>query len=291
MMNGENRQIYHDINAQTQLLGIIGYPLSHTMSPLMHNRAFQAMEINAVYIAFPFANASEALGTLEKIGVQGLSVTIPHKEAVLSLVKEIDPLAKAIGAANTLKRLPGGAWHASNTDGWGAWRALTGGDGALSWHRALILGTGGAARAVAFTLAEKMPELGFMFASRDEGRSQRLMQDLRRAFGNRFFWIQSAKLGEEPSFCHDFDLVVNVSPVGMYPDVLHSPLSRRCIFAHQTVFDTIYNPESTLLLQFAQEAGARTVLGKEMLLYQGVRQFEIFTGSPAPIDVMRDALR
>lgn len=300
------------IDVHTRIYGIIGHPLSHSLSPVMHNRAFQEIDFNGVYLAFPFADCGEALQTLEKINVQGLSVTIPHKKSVLQYAIKVDPVAQTIGAANTLIWEDKGeerGWHAFNSDAWGAYEAIvryqkslnepinlrkkndallsTG--NRLSYKNILIMGNGGAARAISFILGAKMDKARLSIAVRSLEKGGGLFQDLQSHYPDRISLTALQELDGENS--KDYDLIINATPLGMFPQTDSSPLPANCLHAHQTVFDTVYNPHNTKLLQDAYKRGAQIIHGLDMLLFQGVFQFEKFTGQKAPIEVMEKSLQ
>jgi len=263
------------INGITKLYGILGDPVSHSMSPLMHNAAFAALKIDAAYLPFPSPNIETAIIGLRGLGVQGASVTIPHKEKVMPLLDSIDPVAQKIGAVNTVLR-KGDILAGFNTDWQGATRALEEKIN-LKGRKVVILGAGGSARAIGFGMREREAE--FVLASRTESRGRALADVLSCP------WIS---LNESDGLRGD--ILINATSVGMQPAVEKSPVSAIILPQFKVVMDIVYAPLKTRLLHEAEDAGCKIINGLEMLLYQGVAQFEMWTGKSAPVDVMRNAL-
>jgi shikimate dehydrogenase len=263
------------INGKTELYGIMGMPVSHSLSPAMHNRAFQALGLNKVYLPFPVSDAVAALNAFRALGVRGVSVTIPHKQAVLPLLDSVDPVAERIGSVNTLV-IEGGRIHGLNTDWRGANRALSE-KMALAGSSVLLLGAGGSARAIGFGLLEAGVRI--MIASRTPEKGQKLARQLGCA------WHPLAALRDLRA-----DGLVNATSVGMTPHDSESPVPPEALVNFSVVMDIVYAPLETKLLREAAGAGCVVVDGLGMLLYQGVEQFEIWTGEPAPVAAMREAL-
>lgn len=267
------------INGQTALYGIIGNPVSHSLSPAMHNAAFAELGENSVYLPFPVLDLEAGIAGLKAIGVKGVSVTIPYKEAVIPLLDEIDDVARQIGAVNTIeihevegeKRLCG-----SNTDWLGANRALSE-KISLRGAQVVLLGAGGSARAIGFGLQQQGAHV--VLCSRTESRGRALARDL------GCLWHP---LDESDSLYGD--VLVNATSVGMQPEIQVSPVSRVILSRFQVVMDIVYAPLVTRLLSEAKVAGCQVINGLEMLLYQGVAQFELWTGKTAPVELMRQKL-
>ena len=267
------------INGKTKLYGIMGNPVAHSLSPVMHNAAFAALAENRVYLPFPALNVESALAGLKALDIQGVSVTIPHKEAVIPYLDRIDPVALSIGAVNTIDiRTEGGekVLCGSNTDWLGANRALAG-KMELPGARVVVLGAGGSARAIGFGLKEAGAEV--ILCSRTESKGMALASELGCP------WFPIADVARLRG-----DALVNATSVGMAPGEDASPVPAAILKSFQVVMDIVYAPLQTRLLREAQQAGCRTVSGLEMLLYQGVAQFELWTGRAAPVEVMRTAL-
>jgi 3-dehydroquinate dehydratase / shikimate dehydrogenase len=262
------------ISRKTSVYGVIGNPIAHSLSPQLQNAGFQACKMDAVYFPFLVHDLGDFLGALKSLGVRGFSVTLPYKQEILRYLDGCDPLASAIGAVNTVVVSASGNLYGYNTDYVGVLRTLQE-RVTLSRSRVLILGAGGSARAVAFALAKSGASVCICARRPKEARK------LARAVGGEE--VPRSRLKSE-----FFDAIINATPVGMYPKTGRSPLS-----AHQLncrlVFDLIYRPVKTKLLQLASRRGIETVSGLEMFLVQGIAQWEIWVGRRAPAAAMRKA--
>jgi 3-dehydroquinate dehydratase/shikimate dehydrogenase len=263
------------LDRHTRVYGVIGDPVSHSLSPQLHNAGFQARRINAVYLPFLVRDLRDFLSAIARLGIAGFSVTLPHKERIVRHLDGCDPLAAAIGAVNTVVVRGGRKLVGYNTDYVGVLRALER-RMPLRGSRVLIYGAGGAARAVAFALAQAgatvcvcarrvAPAQQLARAVRGQAVSRR---ELRREF---------------------FDAIVNATPVGMHPSAARSPLEASELNC-RLVFDLVYRPRVTKLLYLAARRGIETVSGLEMFIAQGSAQWEIWTGERAPEGVMRRAV-
>jgi shikimate dehydrogenase len=263
------------ISAETKVCGIVLHPVGHTRSPAMHNAAFAALGIDATYKAFDVTpdELPAAIDSMRVHGLAQLAVSIPHKEAVLSLLDEVDETARRIGAVNTVTRR-GKKLVGSNTDWLGAVRAIEDVI-ALSGVRAVVLGAGGAARAVVFGLLERGATVTVLNRSVD--RAEKLATDL---------GAQSTGPISELA-AHPHDLLVNTTSVGLSSD--ESPVNATGISENSVVMDAVYNPPETRLLKDAAARGAKTIGGKWMLVYQAAEQFQLWTGKEAPIEIMAEA--
>ncbi|MDE3136429.1 MAG: shikimate dehydrogenase [Acidobacteriota bacterium] len=260
------------VDRRTRVYGIIGNKTGHSISPAMHNAAFAASGINAIYLPFPVENLEDFLAVIEPFGIRGFSVTIPHKQAIMARLDQCDRLARRLGAVNTVV-VRGRRLYGYNTDYAGVVAALRG-RVRLKGCRALLLGAGGAARAGAFALSDSGARV-FMLARRAErGR------ELARAAGGETVTREELRR-------RSFDLIVNATPAGMAPD-RGSPLAAGEINA-AAVFDMVYRPTETPLLRLAAQRGAKTISGIEMLVAQGVEQWSLWTGRRAPARRMRRA--
>jgi shikimate dehydrogenase len=253
----------------------MGKPVSHSLSPAMHNAAFQAQGLNKVYVAFEVTDVVRALDGFRALGVGGVSVTIPHKQAVIPYLDAIDPVAEKIGAVNTLliedMRIRG-----CNTDWIGANQALEM-TVDLPASTVLVLGAGGSARAIGFGLQEKGATV--IIANRTLAKGQALAGDL----NCKCYPLE--EIGEL-----QVDAIVNATSVGMTPNVDATPLAKSFLKNVSAVMDIVYSPMETRLLREAKQVGCKTVNGINMLLFQGAAQFEMWTGRKAPLDVMREKL-
>jgi 3-dehydroquinate dehydratase/shikimate dehydrogenase len=245
------------------------------MSPLLHNTGYVAAKKDAVFLPFLVERLDDFLKAAPELGVEGFSVTVPHKEAMFRRLDDCEPLAQRIGAVNTVTVRRDGSLYGSNTDYLGVLRALER-KLQLRGSRVLIFGAGGSARAAAFALAQAGAEV-FVCARREEAA-----RALARAVGGEA--VRRGALGKER-----YDAILNATPVGMHPQVGISPL-RPSELHCSVVMDFIYRPVQTKLLQIAAAKGIRTVSGVEMFLAQGIAQWELWMGSRAPEAAMRRAV-
>lgn len=281
----------------TQLLGVMGHPVKHSLSPVMHNAALAVMGLDFVYVPFPVQqeHLAAALAGLGAIGVKGFNITIPHKQAILPLLDRVDPLAQAIGAVNTVWRFYGEGsshgWQGTNTDVQGFVSPLQGqGDGQGQGETALILGCGGAARAV----VAGCEQLGFSNLW-IVGRQMEKLQAFQTSWQGSAIApkLRIALWSEVSTLLPQSHLVVNATPLGMAPQVEQSPLTVEDLALlppEAIVYDLIYTPSPTQLLKLAKQRELRTIDGIEMLVQQGAAALEIWTGQTAPVEVMRSAL-
>ena len=275
------------ISGKTQVCGVIGDPIEHTLSPTMHNAAFEHLKLDFVFLAFRVTSdeLENAVRGVRALGIRGLNVTMPHKNSVTEFLDEADPAVKFLRAANTILN-QGGRLRGFNTDGVGALKALRCNGVNLTGKKVLLLGAGGAAKAIAFSLAKEADELCIL--NRDAVKARELASVLapcgKRIVGNELSPRQIQKeLG-------DSDLLINATSVGMTPYAHESLVKSDWLKPELSVMDIVYNPVETKLVQDARAAGAKVINGVEMLLYQGAASFEIWMGCKAPVDVMRNAL-
>lgn len=266
-----------------KLFGVLGDPVSHSLSPAMHNAAFKALGMDCEYHAFRVSPdlLCDAIHGAFALGFGGLNLTIPLKEKALEIVKPTD-LAKHIGAVNTVDFKNGITGH--NTDGLGALKALEGGGVHVKGKNVLLLGAGGAARAIAFTLATEGANV--TIANRTPERAISLAKDVEMAG-----IISGCGLKEIKDLIKNSDILINSTAIGMSPKVTETLVTSDLMHRDLVVFDIVYNPLNTRLLQEARKAGAKTIDGVMMLVYQGAEAFKIWTGKKAPVDVMEEAVR
>jgi 3-dehydroquinate dehydratase/shikimate dehydrogenase len=282
-------RVYHleRVNAESKVYGVIGDPVAHSYSPLIHNAAFRERGVNALYVPFrvPRGHLPGFLEAFRAVPVEGYSVTIPHKEAAAQAAHSQDETVELTHAANTLIRGPHG-FLAANTDFQAiidALRAnLTRGPNAppfdLHKRAVLVLGAGGVARAAAHALHKAGGIVHI--ANRTHDRAVKLAAEMH---AEALDWNARHKEG-----C---DLVINCTPVGMHPNVDESPLHASFLRPGMVVFDTVYTPETTLLLREAKARGAQVVTGVELFIRQAGAQFQLFTGQEPPLDLMGKVLR
>jgi len=268
----------------TPVFGVIGNPVAHSRSPALHNAALAATSSEGCYVPLLVHHLEPFLRAFDMPTFQGYSVTIPHKEAALRCCKEVDPVAARIGAVNTLVRQPDGSLKGYNTDWLAAIEAieqgLGGGEGALAGRRVVVLGAGGAGRALAFgALARGAASV--VIANRSLDRAQALAE----AVG-----CEAAALEEVAAGKVRGDVLANTTAVGMHPHDNASPVPAEALPAFSLVFDAVYTPLETVLLKEAAAAGCVVVSGLEMFVGQAAAQFKLFTGKEAPLDVMRQSV-
>ena len=272
-----------DINSSTGLYCIFGSPVSHSVSPVMHNAAFREAGLNAVYLAFEPSSIEGAIRSMRELGIRGASITIPFKIEALRHVDTVDPLAAEIGSINTLVNSDGSlAGH--NTDGPGAATALERGNVRIEGSTCLVIGNGGSARAIAATLAARGARI--IITGRNPERIRGLAAALRPAEPARAVGLDALDRG----LMDAVDVIINTTPVGMTPHADAMPFPENLLAPRHTVFDIVYAPHETRLLSAARSRGCAVVHGIEMLLHQGARQFELWTGLTAPVEVMRRAI-
>jgi 3-dehydroquinate dehydratase/shikimate dehydrogenase len=281
-------EIYHHdlINSDTAVYGVIGDPIGHSLSPHVHNAALRHAGINAVYVPFrvPAEDLNRFLDDCPELGVRGLSVTIPHKEAVLPRLSKAGPAVKGMGAANTI------VWEGTGLVGYNtdyqagidalerAMRRPAYDRGGIEGKTVLVLGAGGAARAIAYGVRSKGAEVII------SGRTPRRAQQLAESIGCK--WVDwNNRYGVTP------DVIINCTPVGMHPNVDESPYDRLHLRAYMLVFDTVYNPESTLLIKEARLQSCTVVTGVEMFIRQANLQFKLFTDKESPPELFREVLK
>jgi 3-dehydroquinate dehydratase / shikimate dehydrogenase len=279
---------HNSISPETAVFGVVADPVAHSLSPQIHNVAFADAGIDAVYVPFrvPFDTLGQFVEDVPRLGIVGLSVTIPHKEAISKYLTKVDPAVKGIGAVNTVL-FKGTEVLGYNTDYKAAMDCLETALGGVVGPKApsplknkkvIVLGAGGVARAVMYGLQRRGART--TIANRTRSRAQMLAE----TFGARCVeW--PARHGT------DAEIVVNCTPVGQHPDVDESPYNRSHLKPSMLVFDAVYNPESTLLLKEARTHGCRTVTGVEMFIRQAGLQFLLFTGKEAPEALMRETLK
>lgn len=269
--------------------GIIGHPIAHSLSPLMHNRAFEILGRSARYDAHdvPPEQLSGVVTRFAAEGITGFNVTLPHKHAIMAYLDEVDEAAQQIGAVNTVVRR-NGTWFGTNTDAYGCTQTLAPMANRIRKANVLLIGAGGSARAVLYAILREFDPAEISIATRTIAKAEELsrhFQHLTPGIRIRTFTTSNDIL---KTLVASATLLINTSPVGMSPHVTASPLPAGIGFRPEhVVFDLIYNPPQTTLLRTAAAAGATTLGGIEMLLHQGARAFEIWTGQRMPLDQIR----
>ena len=294
------------IDGKTRILGVIGDPIEHTFSPAMHNAGLDALNLNYIYL--PFHVKDERLGECiqgaKAMGIQGLNVTIPHKTNVIKHLDDIDSVASMIGAVNTIQFNFNENNESSNqnnesmvttkgfnTDGYGCVRAIKE-KTSINNKKVTITGAGGAARAVAFQIASSgIDELSIL--NRNASKAESLANDLRSNLGKVGIdiTVNSCEIENLKRELDSSDIFIDTTPIGMYPNVDDKPIASADMLHEELVVnDIVYTPMETSLIKEALKANAEVVYGYKMLLYQGIRSFEIWLGRDAPVDVMEKAL-
>jgi shikimate dehydrogenase len=281
------------ITAKTSVVGLIGWPVSHSVSPAMHNAAFAHLGLDWAYLPLPVDPArpdavAQAVLGLRALGLRGANVTVPHKQAVMPALDQLTPAAQAIGAVNTIVVAEDGALLGDNTDAPGFIADLREHGVDPAGLNVLVLGAGGSARAVVYGLADAGART-IVIANRTVARAATLASALGPQHpGCR---IAAIALDNLPAHAAGADLIVNCTALGMTPQVESSPWPEDLPFrAEQVVYDLVYNPRQTRLLQQAAAAGAQAIGGIGMLVWQGALAFQRWTGQPAPVAVMRAAV-
>ena len=273
------------ISGKTKLVGLMGDPIEHSVSPAMHNSAFKAMELDYVYVPLRVKKADlpQAVHAMRALNIRGVNVTIPHKVDIMPLLDDIDPLAREIGAVNVLVN-NSGILKGYNTDAEGFLHVLLEHEVEPEGKTVVILGAGGAARAISFTLAGRGASL--IMLDRTPANAARCAADVSAATGQtaEVFALNARNLGNAMERAH---ILVNTTSVGMFPEKNVTLVTRNLMRPQFVVVDIVYNPYKTLLLAEAEKAGARTINGLEMLIWQGALAFEKWTGMKAPLNVMR----
>jgi shikimate dehydrogenase len=273
------------MDKETKLLGLVGHPVQHSLSPLMHNAVFKKLGLGCSYSAFDIKKEDLGvfLGGCRDGNFLGLNVTIPHKVDIIQHLDGLDEKAKLINAVNTIK-FENRIMLGYNTDGIGCVRALEEAGEGINGRRILILGAGGAARAIAFECALSGAELAI--SNRSMERAMNLSKEIREKLNKRSLVVNlsdDSLKGIMPTT----DIIINTTPVGMYPRVRRSPISPDVLSPEIAVMDIVYNPVETLLLKNAKRAGCKTIDGVGMLVHQGAESLKIWLDIEPPIDLMR----
>ncbi|ADL13280.1 shikimate dehydrogenase [Acetohalobium arabaticum] len=277
---------------ERELVGLFGYPVKHSLSPVMHNTAFSKLDLDYLYLPFEVEpdNLKAAVEGIRGLNLRGVNLTIPHKEAVIPYLDQVSKEAELIGAVNTIKN-EAGELIGYNTDGRGFVRSLQE-EGFMPQNKnVLIVGAGGAARAVAFQLGLEGVERLYV-ANRTFKKAEDLVSDIKK--GLEMETVQPLPLKQEKlkKIISGIDLLVDTTPIGMHPESDVEPvIEPELIQPDMVVSDLVYNPVETSLLKAAKDRGAKTVSGLGMLVHQGAISFEIWTGKKAPVKLMAETIR
>lgn len=280
---------FRTISAKTRLCAVIGNPVSHSLSPAIHNAAFTELNLDFVYLAFRVEDVKSALAGMKALeNFRGMSITIPHKVEAMKYVDEIPWVDRNIGSINTVLNKKG-KLIGLGTDGPGALKAIADAGVEIDGKNILILGSGGAARAISFTLAQKTSPAELSILDIDKRMLQQLTMDLKAGTDVP---IKSEPLTENSlkGAMANADVIIHCTPVGMHPNEDASLIPADLFQPDQVVFDIVYTPLETKLLAEAKSRGLKVICGVEMFINQAVLQFEQFTGVNAPVEVMRRVL-
>ncbi len=265
------------INADTTVCGLIGDPVEHSFSPLIHNCGYASLGLNFVYVSFRVKDVKLAIDGIRGLNIRGVSVTIPHKVSAMKYTDDIDDIAQEIGSINTIVN-NGGVLKGFNTDYGAALKALAEKID-IKGKKAVLLGGGGAALAIATGLKKNGAELVILNRTRDKARGL-----AKRVAAEDFGGL------DQLSVITAADILINATSVGMWPRVNESIVPRKLLHPKLTVFEVVYNPRETRLIAEAKEVGCAVIYGYRMFLYQAAMQFELFTGCQAPLPDMELAL-
>ena len=269
---------------RSAIYGLIGNPVSHSISPLIHNTLFKELNFNGIYVPFKVDTIGDFIREFRGLDVKGYSVTIPHKESVVNYLDAIDPMAKKIGAVNTIVNMDG-QLAGYNTDCEAAIKVLEDIDQVcssaltkdvhLKGKKVTIVGAGGVARAIAFGLKECQAQITII--NRNYARAQSLARDV---------GCIARKIDDPQAF--DTDIVINATPVGMFPKIHETPIEKNKLKTDMIVFDTIYNPIETKLLRDAKAQGCKTINGLSMFVHQAAAQFKLWTGQMPSVEIIEE---
>ncbi|MGQ9469015.1 MAG: shikimate dehydrogenase [Nitrososphaerales archaeon] len=277
------------ISNKTLLCCVIGHPVDKSLSPIMHNEAFRAKNLDYVYLAFDVGefHLKEAVQGLRALGVRGFNVTMPYKVTIMSLLDRMDKGASLVGAVNTVLNNDG-ELIGYNTDVDGVTSALETKLHSLKGLKALLIGAGGAARACIVALVSKgCKEIIVMNRTLNRAKSmvEELSKKLEMSYSLKELSIDSLKIAIGSA-----DILINSTPIGTYPNIDESIVPQELIKKDMIVFDVVYNPKKTKLIRDAEKMGAKTIPGYEMFVGQGAASFNLWTGMDAPVDIMKRAV-
>ncbi len=275
------------ISGKTTICGIIGDPVEHTMSPAMHNAAFAETGLDWVYAAFHVKpdELKAAIEGMRALGIAGFNVTIPHKIHVIPLIDRLDPPAEKIGAVNTVVNR-GGILTGYNTDASGFLRAMAERGIDPAGKNVVIIGAGGAARAVSFVLSESRANITIMNRASGMERAVTLAEAVAKSTGGNPGALELSEANLK-QVLKKADILVNTTSVGMSPDCEQSPVPGEYLRPGLAVYDIVYNPVRTKLIREAEAVGAGTISGIDMLVWQGILAFELWTGVKPPAETMK----
>lgn len=275
-------------SGKTKIFCLVGYPVEHSMSPTMWNPALQDLGLDYVYVAFDVHpdQLEEAVQGFRALDIKGINVTIPHKETIIKFLDEIDPIAEKMAAVNTIKN-ENGILKGTNTDAGGAKKSLIDSGCEISGKNVLMVGSGGVTRAISFILAEDVGRM--VLTDIVEDKAKKLAAEVKEKTGANV----EGKVSNENLLKQEIektDILINCTPIGMYPKINITPIPKSLLHSELFVFDVIYNPLKTQLMKDAAEIGCRTLGGLDTLINQGVLAFEWWTGKSPNSNLMKNKI-
>ena len=280
------------ISGMAKVFGVIGHPVGHSLSPVMHNAAIESLDLDYVYVPFdvPPEKLEAAIEGIRALGIAGVNITVPHKEAVIPFLDELEQEASEIGSVNTVTNL-NGKLIGQSTDGPGFIRSLAESGCYPRGRNAVVLGAGGAGRAITFSLVRNGAKVALF--DMDVKRAMQLVDDINvkctECEVGSVHLVHSQESELEAAVA-SADILVKCTPVGMHPNVDKIPIPPEWLRRDHIVFDLVYNPIRTKILKAAESAGALAISGVKMLVYQGALSFRTWTGIDPPVDIMEDAV-
>ncbi len=280
-------------NLDTKIIGIIGHPIKHTYSPLIHNMSFDLLKLNYIYLPFdvPISNLKSAVHGMVSLGIKGFNVTIPHKENIIQYLRNVSEEANIIGAVNTVVN-ENGFLSGYNTDAFGVTETLMPFKDEISGNIVSVIGAGGAARSVIYSLIRNFKPSKINLINRHEQKAESLKEYFKSKM--LFSSIKSHELFPPDliEVFRDSKLIVNTTSIGMFPEIDDTPVNIPTSFMKgQIVFDVVYNPVKTKFLQLAQSEGATTIDGLKMFVHQAAKSFELWTGNEMPVEKIFNGLK
>ena len=276
-----------NISGKTRICGLIGDPVEHSISPAIHNAAFEECGLDFIYLPFhvPADLLEGAIKGMRALGLRGLNVTMPHKVSVISYLDKVDMLAREIGAVNTIVN-DGEVLTGYNTDALGFLRSLEENSVQLRAMKVVLIGAGGVARAIGFALAKNGADITILNRKQEISWAMELAGKIERAFyrPTRAMELNDENLAEAVG---NSQILVNATSVGMVPGINETPVNKKWLREDLIVYDVVYNPSETLLLKEARQTGAKTIGGLDMLVWQAAMAFEMWTGQTPPVELMK----
>ncbi|MFH1759595.1 MAG: shikimate dehydrogenase [bacterium] len=279
------------IKGTTKLLGVFGFPVAHSMSPLMHNNAIKKMGLDLCYLPYEVkpAHLKKVLEAMRSLNFLGGNVTIPHKQAAYELMDEVSDISRLMGVINTIVNKNGLFWG-TTTDPKGFIESLTE-QTDIKGKKIIIIGTGGTARTIAFALLTDARCGSIIISGRSPYKGEAIAGEILEKLNKN---VEVADLKDQKvmtNLARHTDIIINAASAGMYPDINTSPLDPALLRKEQVVYDTVYNPRNTKLLTHASRKGCKTISGLGMLVYQGMESFKLWTQTSPPVEYFREGLK